>query len=155
MIISGFPGIGKTTIANSFKYRIIDFESSLFKTNKNGRIDNWEEIYCKVANDLSKQGYIVFVSCHNEVRNYFKNHQIDYAVIFPIKELKYEWITKLRKRFEKMASNKNKNALNKAEENYEEFIDDILVNDINKIPITDMEYKLEDLIEEAKDILER
>lgn len=60
MIYSGYPGIGKSTIAG--KYNCIDLESSNF-----GKESGWEKIYCQVAKDLSDQGYNVFVSTRKQL----------------------------------------------------------------------------------------
>ena len=68
MIVIGYQGIGKSTLAQKqFKY--IDLESSALRRD-GVRWHNWYEPYCLVAEWLSKQGYIVFVSSHKEVRDY-------------------------------------------------------------------------------------
>ena len=61
MIIIGFPGVGKSSVANpthtSKRFTgYIDLESNNFP-----KTDGWEDTYCKVALDLSQQGYDVFV----------------------------------------------------------------------------------------------
>ena len=151
MIIAGFSGIGKSTIANSATARIIDLESSDF--NKLDPV--WYETYCKVANRLSGQGYIVFVSCHSDVRNWFKYHNIPYVVIYPEKELENEWILKLQKRQEKTKLTKDYRALERATKYYQKDIDDIIKNDSLCISIDDINYQLEDYIDEAINMLER
>ena len=68
MIVIGYIGIGKSTLAmNQTGY--IDLDSSTFMFN-NKRCDNWVTYYCQVAESLSKQGYVVFVSCHFDVIEY-------------------------------------------------------------------------------------
>lgn len=66
MIIIGYPGIGKSTLAGK-DHKFIDLESSNFKI-EDERSEDWYKVYCKVAEDLSRQGYIVFVSSHLAVR---------------------------------------------------------------------------------------
>ena len=66
MIITGYQGIGKSTLARKDK-NIIDLESSSFwkydkSCNSKTRCEDWYVYYCQVAMDLSRQGYTVFVS---------------------------------------------------------------------------------------------
>ena len=71
MIIIGYQGIGKSTLAkNSLKY--IDLESGNFWINGE-RDEQWYKPYCNIANHLSAQGYTVFTSSHKEVREELKN----------------------------------------------------------------------------------
>lgn len=85
MIISGFPGVGKTTFAKKYPDLAIDLESSEFhydlanfrKKGLNaeqmkglqGRIEkkNWEEKYAKVAVDLNEKYKFVFVANNRQV----------------------------------------------------------------------------------------
>ena len=91
MIIIGYPGIGKSTLAGQNNY--IDLESSNF-WNKGKRPDDWYIYYCNIALDLSRQGYVVFVSSHEAVRNRLKYAITDERIIciYPSLELKDEWI---------------------------------------------------------------
>jgi len=71
MIILGYPGIGKSFLAQSpviFHVRdyqgsfgVIDLESSNFVVDGK-KIENWEIPYCKIALELSEYGHIVFIS---------------------------------------------------------------------------------------------
>lgn len=151
MIISGFTGIGKSTIANSSTKRIIDLESSDFNKADN----TWYETYCKVAKRLSDQGYIVFVSCHSDVRNWFKYHNIPYVVIYPEKDLENEWTMKLQKRYDKTKLIKDYNALERTIKYFQKDINDIIINDNLRVSIDDINYQLEDYIDEAINMIER
>ena len=71
MIIIGYPGVGKSTLAGRYK-EYIDLESSNWNGPDNTKPDNWWWSYGKVAEDLSRQGYRVFVSCHPSVQKYFE-----------------------------------------------------------------------------------
>lgn len=151
MIIAGFSGIGKSTIAKSAVARIIDLESSDFN-----KLDTtWYETYCKVANRLSQQGYIVFVSCHADVRGWLKYHNVPYVVIYPEKDLEDEWILKLQKRNEKTKLTKDYRALERAIKYYQKDIDDIIENDKLRVSIDEIDYKLEEYIDEAINLIER
>lgn len=68
MIITGYQGIGKSTLASKSD-KIINLESTCFwkyeedvylnKTGNKSRPDDWYVYYCQVAQDLSRQGYTV------------------------------------------------------------------------------------------------
>ena len=117
MIIIGYQGIGKSTLAG--KNNCIDLESGNFWHN-GARPYDWYVYYCQIAEHLSQQGYTVFVSSHEVVRNLLKKHSKEALfVVCPAIELKEAWIDKLKKRFESsklekdfkviILSNSNKN----------------------------------------------
>ena len=70
-VVVGYQGIGKSTLA-FHNNRVIDLESSNFFVDGE-RPANWHIIYCKIARALCKQGYIVCVSSHKEVREELAN----------------------------------------------------------------------------------
>ena len=59
MIICGYAGVGKSTLSKEYA-GIMDLESTPFEKD-------WER-YAKCAIHYSKNGYIVLVSCHKEIR---------------------------------------------------------------------------------------
>lgn len=140
MIYIGYPGIGKTTLGG--KNQFIDLESSLFHEGTNPNSLNWIERYCKVADDLSQQGYDVFMSSHKQVRQYLSTNKIPYICIFPSLKLKEQWINHLSQR---TPSIKNKKALDRALTHYEEDIKDLL-NEPYIIVLHSLNYDLEELI---------
>lgn len=145
MIIIGYPGIGKSTLAGK-DHKYIDLESSNFKIDGE-RSKDWYKVYCKVAEDLSKQGYIVFVSCHSVVREMLRDSMEDVAVIFPAPSLGDEWTAKLKDRYEKTNSYKDKMAYERTKDYFYEDITDLWKCDIPyKIHLIDMDYDLEAMI---------
>lgn len=172
MIIIGYPGIGKSTLADHydpsvyedrtgvFPKSVIDLESSAFTVlndelgfvDINGRpcrSNNWAEVYCKVAEELSDQGHLVFVSSHREVQKLLRECIGPVGVICPSLELKKEWIKRLRNRYKCSAdSEKGKNlaAYKRACDHYEDDIAELESNGFEFIEITSLHYKLEDLI---------
>lgn len=144
MIYVGYQGIGKSTLAHEIP-NVIDLESSNFNINGE-KIENWEEIYCNIAKHLSKQSKIVFVSSHNEVRDYMKKHNIEYTCIFPSLDLKNNWLNKLRERFNRTQKDKDWKALNRMMKYYDFDIDDLMNYEDNKIVIEDINYSLKDLL---------
>lgn len=144
MIIIGYQGIGKSTLAGI--NRFIDLESGNFWVDGK-REDNWYKIYCNIANHLSHQGYNVFVSSHEVVRKELANSNETVIIICPSLELEDEWIEKLKTRWEYSKLDKDYKAYMNASDRYKENILE-LINDNNFLTliIDHMDYNLEDLI---------
>ena len=121
MIIIGYPGIGKSTLAGRYK-EYIDLESSNWNNPDNTKPDNWWWSYGKVAEDLSRQGYRVFVSCHPQVQKYFEESNEYVMVCYPSLHMKDDWTLKLANRYEQDRSMKNLAALNNVDLFYDKQI---------------------------------
>lgn len=158
MIITGYQGIGKSTLAKR-RQDIIDLESSCFwKIDEDGnktRPGDWYVYYCQMAEFLSKQGYIVFISCHPEVREYMENHRTEmFCAIFPHKSLKDVWIGKLRERYYYTKSEKDLRALEHAEKFFDKDIDRLMYECSygiewysNAVYLESIDYDLESIVE--------
>ena len=59
MIISGYEGIGKSCLGHNFA-NVIDLESTPFEKD-------WDR-YAKCAMHYHRQGYLVLISCHKDIR---------------------------------------------------------------------------------------
>ena len=150
LIVVGYPGIGKSTVAKSSYMKIIDFESSLFYIN-NKRQSDWYKIYAKQATELAKQGYMVLVSSHKEVRDelakYIPDSSFDIVTIAPAYHLEKEWIEKLRDRNKADTSPKNFVAYMNAIEHYYEHISDMASDSrFSHIFINSMDYRLDNML---------
>lgn len=106
-IVLGYPGVGKTTIAQRHE-DCIDLESSDFNL-----LDSDENVdrYWKTARRLENQGYIVFVSTHESVQRRAKK-ALDVGldtvkVVYPDMNLRKHWISKVRFRKEVQPSTSN------------------------------------------------
>lgn len=145
MIIIGYQGIGKSSIAG--KNDIIDLESGNFWFAGKRRRD-WYIYYCNIAESLSKQGYIVFVSSHKVVRDYLKNYcgESIYCV-FPSLRLKDQWIERLQNRFNETKLEKDYKAWKNAEQCYERNITDLMESGIRYYNIMDIDYRLQDIVD--------
>ncbi len=73
MIICGFPGTGKSTMAKFSQW--VDLESTPFKKN-------WL-LYAEVAKHMSDNGYTVMVSTHEEMLNALEQIGTSYVVVIP------------------------------------------------------------------------
>lgn len=147
MIIIGYPGVGKTSLAGRYN-QYIDLESSNWNSPDNTKPDMWWWSYGKVAEDLSRQGYRVFVSCHPSVQKYFEESNEYVMVLYPSSELKEEWIKRVADRYDRDRSMKNLAALNNVELYYDKQIKSL--NDSpfeNKLVLKDMNYTLDNEID--------
>lgn len=128
MIIIGFPGIGKSSVTRAYDgdtntTGYIDLESSNFVKD-----DNWVKEYCDLAIDLDLQGYNVFVSSHKAVREYLTERQNifqDIIEVFPLKELRTEWMNRLESRYMKRKTDKNERALSYMRQNFDDAVDEM------------------------------
>ena len=123
MIIVGYQGIGKSSLAGRDK-KFIDLESGNFWIDGK-RADDWYKPYCKIAEHLSQQGYYVFVSSHEVVRNQLKDSQETIVVVYPSIDLKNEWIDKLETRYAETNLEKDYKALMNAKDRYDENITEL------------------------------
>lgn len=149
MIIAGYPGIGKTTLASN-DFRFIDLESSIFQ--KRGG-EEWYRLYCEVAINLSQQGYDVFVSTHKQVRDILINSKEEFIAIIPAIEIKRTWENKLELRYEHDKNEKNHRALHRARNHYNEDIGLIMRECPVVVIIKDSYYDLITMVEIGKEKL--
>lgn len=145
MIIIGYQGIGKTTLARDSWY-YVDLDSSCIQINGK-KPDGWDEIYVNSAESLSRQGFKVFVSSHKEVRDRLKNSKEPVIICYPSLELKTPWINRLSERFENSRLAKDYRALENAKNYYDSTIIDMSLENFPRIQIEDMKYDLRQLIE--------
>lgn len=108
-----------------------------------------------MAEFLSKQGYIVLISCHPEVREYMEHHRTEkFCAIFPHKSLKDTWINRLHERFDYTKSEKDLRALEHAEKFFDQDIDRLIYECFygiewysNAIFLDTIDYDLESIVE--------
>ena len=148
MIIIGYQGIGKSSLAGRDKY--IDLESGNFWVD--GKRDpEWYKPYCQIALHLHQQGFRVFTSSHEVVREYLKKiagaDLGSIYVCFPAPELKDEWIAKLQERYDRTHLDKDFKALANAKDRYIANIHELAYSGFNIIQINDMGYTLDNLID--------
>lgn len=142
MIVIGYQGIGKSTLAGRDN-KFIDLESSNFRVDGK-RADDWYKPYCQVAEHLSQQGYIVFVSSHEVVRKQLENSSENIVLAYPSIELKDEWICKLEERYKGTGLEKDYRALMNAKDRYEENIKELEdIKCFSRMKFIQMNYDLE------------
>lgn len=132
MIIIGYPGVGKTTAAANF-IQVIDFESHILDKKTPEAITN----YCKLAESLSKQGYIVCVSSHFDVMDYLAKSTEQIYICYPNKDLKQSWIAMLRHRYMEDSSEKNLRAMERVGSFFNEDIDAMQNTVFDKVELSE------------------
>jgi len=145
MIIIGYQGIGKSTLANK-NNGYIDLESGNFWYN-GIRPSDWYIYYCNIAEHLSKQGYNVFTSSHEVVRNRLKNSSETVVCVYPSILLADQWIKKLEQRYNQSHLEKDYKAWKNAEDNYHVNISELMMCGIPHLEIDSLNYDLKKLIE--------
>lgn len=148
MIIVGYQGIGKSTLAG--KNGCIDLESSNFWVNGK-RLSNWYISYCQIANHLSEQGYTVFVSSHEVVRKELEKSDEAVVVVYPSLTLRDLWVDKLRNRYKETGLEKDYKALANAEDRYVTNIEELKYGNLETFEITNMSYSLADIVRKLRE----
>lgn len=142
MIVVGYQGIGKSTLAGRDR-KFIDLESGNFWVDGK-RADDWYKPYCRIAEHLSQQGYVVFVSSHEVVRKQLLATSEPVVVAYPALELKSMWIDKLENRYSDTGLEKDYKALMNAKDRYEENIHELESCDLPfKMKLKTCDYDLE------------
>jgi hypothetical protein len=143
MIIIGYQGIGKSTLAG--KRNCIDLESGNFWVDGK-RDEEWYIPYCQIANHLSQQGFTVFVSSHEVVREELKKSEEIVYCVFPSILLRDEWVWKLKNRYEQTGLEKDFKAWKNAEDRYKENIAELMNSNFKFYEIGSMGYSLLDIV---------
>ena len=142
MIVVGYQGIGKSTLAGR-DHKFIDLESGNFWVDGK-RADDWYKPYCRIAEHLSQPGYVVFVSSPEVVRKQLLATSEAVVVAYPALELKSMWIDKLENRYSDTGLEKDYKALMNAKDRYEENIHELEPCDLPvKMKLKNCDYDLE------------
>ncbi len=151
-IISAFPGIGKTTLAKehhsvidleSSNYKWLDIDSDLPIEQRKGMSKtlnpNFPENYIRDIVSLAREGYIVLISSHKEVRDELNKRSIPFTIVLPSLDMKQEMIDRYIKR------GNQENFVTMLENNYETFVNDLMSDPNNKIVLDSGQY-LKDVV---------
>lgn len=120
-VISGFPGVGKSFLANeNHDLVILDSDSSQFSWIEAGvRHPNFPANYMDhIQKNLGKAD-IIFVSSHDVVRKALAENNIDYDLVYPDPACKTTYLKRYIKR------GNNDAFLTMMEKNWENFIAEI------------------------------
>lgn len=89
-IISGFPGIGKSTVIQNKSY---DCESSFFSKSP-----EFPTNYINHIKSILNYYDYIFISCHEKVRKSLEENEIIYTIVYPSLHLKQEYLQRYKKR---------------------------------------------------------
>lgn len=100
MIISGFPGIGKTYYYNTVANKVADSDSSKFSWLKEGiRHPEFPQNYIDHIKMLLIGRYdFIFVSSHKVVRDALVSNGLEFTLAFPESHLKDEYLQRFELR---------------------------------------------------------
>lgn len=141
MIICGFPGVGKSSVANN-RTNILDAESSVFSWNWNpenlekGRERNPEfpANYIRYIKENMERYDFILVSSHQKVRDALKEEGIGYIIVLPTIFEKNEYMRRYLQRGSDI------DFITMMNERWVEFTESIMDDDAPKIWLDAGEY---------------
>ena len=115
IIVSAFPGMGKSYAYNLLKndIKVLDSDSSKFDK------DNFPWNYIEHIKDNIDNCDIIFVSSHKEVRDALNNEGIDFDLFYPAKERRNEFLQNY------VSRHSPRNLIMKIDNNWNKWIDEI------------------------------
>lgn len=120
VVISGFPGVGKSFATCGSDVRILDSDSSVFSWISPGVRDPLfpSNYMGHIRNNLGPAD-VIFVSSHDTVREALQSNQLPYVLIYPNRCLKDEYLERYRRR------GSSENFVEFIANHWDEFIDSI------------------------------
>lgn len=121
VVISGFPGVGKSYLFNTNeKMTILDSDSSMFSWIEEGvRHPDFPNNYMEHIKENIGKVDNIFVSSHDIVREALRDNNIPYLLVYPSGELKEEYVERYKDR------GSNEGFINFISANWDRFIMDI------------------------------
>ena len=115
IIVSAFPGMGKSYAYNLLKndIKVLDSDSSKFDK------DNFPWNYIEHIKDNIDNCDIIFVSSHKEVRDALNNEGIDFDLFYPSKERRNEFLQNY------VSRHSPRDLIMKIDNNWSKWIDEI------------------------------
>lgn len=141
IIICGFPGVGKSCVANNRK-NILDAESSAYSWKFDpehpergfARNPEFPENYIQSIKGFIDKYEYVLVSSHKDVRVALGKEGIPYIIVAPKKELKNEYLKRYLQRGNEIEF------IELLNEKWDEFLSDIAAADVPVIWLDKGEY---------------
>lgn len=144
MIIITYPGINVRQLAG--RNNCIDLNPhNLYINDK--RPSKWIEYYCNFAEDLSNQGYTVFVAClPGVIRRLISNCQEEVACIFPDESLEESWLTSMSVQFNITGDDRDFANYKSLQNNYIKLIIMLKNSGLKSYIIDNMNYSLNKIV---------
>lgn len=142
IVISAFPACGKSNKVKNYNgkpYNMIDSDSSNFSwvkdkdgNNTKTRNPEFPNNYIKHIKENIGKIDVIFVSSHKEVRKALRDNGIKYFMVYPVKDMKEEFLKRMKDRGD------TEQFIKRFENKFEDFVDEIEqeceeVNDMSKM----------------------
>lgn len=104
VIISAFIASGKTWLTLNSKrldlsgFNILDLDSSVIPKENGQRASNFKELYMAKVRESIAPNTIILISTHEEIRSALAEEGLPFALVYPLRNLKGEWIKRLELR---------------------------------------------------------
>lgn len=99
LVVSAFPGVGKSFFAGVSGYKVLDFESSQYSYLSNGsRNPSFPVNYIEFMKAQLDSFDMVLISSHAEVRRALYFQEIPFTLVYPHSSLKQEYLERYRLR---------------------------------------------------------
>lgn len=100
IVICGFAAIGKSTFKTACEegyggVRVIDLDSSLFPKGP-----SWPHNYLEAIRERLNERCILMISTHKAIYSQLLEEGVDLIMVYPKRELKAEWLERIRRREE-------------------------------------------------------
>ena len=149
VIVSGFPGIGKTSLlSRAGEYIILDSDSTNFSwadESKIKRHPDWPQNYIDHIKENSNKADIILVSSHDVVRNTLTQASIEFTLVYPSLEMKEEYIQRYR------ARGSNEKFIELLTANYENWIKELMAQKGCKHVVLQPGQYLSDVISQSRE----
>lgn len=104
-VICGFAAIGKSTFKNACQGEyegvpVMDLDSSLFPKGP-----AWPHNYLKAIRERLDETCILMISTHKDIYSQLLEEDFNLVLVYPKRELKAEWLERIRRREEAAGSN--------------------------------------------------
>lgn len=113
LIISGFPGIGKTRYKEVSNQLVLDLDTSNFDK------EEFPKNYLDEIEDKIESYNVILVSTHREVREGLLDRGINFTLVYPNIELKEEYVDRYQDRGSEVSF------INLLESNWDEWINEL------------------------------
>nr|DAX62877.1 MAG TPA: SHIKIMATE KINASE KINASE, PHOSPHORYL TRANSFER, ADP.9A [Caudoviricetes sp.] len=115
ILVSAFPGMGKSFAFNELKDKIKVLDSDSSKFDKSDFPSNYIE---HIKNNI-KDNDIIFISSHKEVRDALERENINFDLFYPSKDRRNEFLENY------VIRHNNRDFIMKIDKNWNEWIDEI------------------------------
>lgn len=92
VLLSAFPGTGKSYFYKNSKKTVLDSDSSTFDKSK------FPENYMKHIKGNKKKADYIMISSHKEVRDALVENDLDFTLVYPDISLKDEYLKRYKER---------------------------------------------------------